>query len=476
MNMSKKHIIWTMAILVSSCSLKEVENPNVTEATYLGTPQAAQSWVAGLRREMALMMNQIISGTELVSDNYFNNRTENSKVFDIPVIAAYDPDVNNIQAGIQRVREMAEFGIAKVALSDTATTNNQKAEMMLYRGYAHLVSGELFTGLPAARQGPVMSPPDHLFQAIADFSNALDLFTAQDDKLVCALLKARAYYGLGDAGNARTNAATALANPLLLKQINYDGVNNVNNLMQMNIFSSSFNEYAPLPRLDFLDPKYFNTGSLVTDQKPVTIVKAEEAYLIIAEAQIAATQLTEARQTLKDMLTRTVSKRPVTMIDGSRQKKAGGNRTDYPVTADVQAKFDSNGSPLSGYILDRQAGLIPVYPVSGTKVTATDIDNAVDVDGLMYILYRLRQEIFLAEGRRMTDLGIRLPVSLTEQQNNPHVKPENTQPRLPSFIPLNKGMDDFTFDKANKIVTMKYDMNRILVQNKNAKEIFPFIH
>jgi len=263
---------------------------------------------------------------------------------------------------------------------------------------------------------------------------------------------------------------------LLLKQISYDGVNSVSNLMQTNIFSSSFNEYAPLPRLDFLDPKYFHVGASVTDQKPVTIVKAEEAYLIIAEAQIAANQLGEARQTLKDMLSQCVAKRPVVTINGNIQKRAGGNRNDYPVTADVQVKFDADAPAQANYILDRQAGLVPAYTVSGTKVTAGAIDNAIDSDGLLYILYRLRQELFIAEGRRMTDLGIRMPVSITEQQNNKNVTDADLQPVIPSFIPLNKGMDDFVYDKASKQVIMKYDMNRVLVQHKNAKEIFPFIN
>lgn len=469
------------SILISSltftaCSVKEVNNPNITEDTYLQTPQATQSWVTGLRKEMALMMNQVISGTEIISDNYFNNRTENSKVFDIPQITTYDADVNNIQAAIGRVREMATFGLEKVAPADTATTNSQKAEMMLCKGYAHLVSAELFTGLPGASQGAVLTPAEHFSLAVAAFTQAQELYATQNDKLICALLNARAYYGLGDAPNAIKEASSVLANPLLLKQVSYDGVNSVNNLMQTNIFTSSFNEYAPLPRLDFLDPKYFHTGSAVTDQKPVTIAKAEEAFLIMAEAQLAGSNLNDAKQTLKNLLTQCVAKRPGVMIDGSRQKRAGGNRTDYPVTADVQVMFDNTATPQSGYILNRQTGLVPAYTVSGTRVTITDIDNAMDTDALLYILYRLRQEIFMAEGRRMTDLGIRLPVSITEQQNNRNVRDSDVQPVLPAFIPGSKGMDDFVYDKANKIVAMKFDMNRVLVQNKKAKEIFPFIN
>lgn len=243
--------------------------------------------------------------------------------------------------------------------------------------------------------------------------------------------------------------------------------------MQTYLFSSTNNEFAPLPRLDFLDPKYFHTGLAANDQKPVTIVKAEESWLILAETQIAAGNLTEGRHSLKQLL-QLVANRPVVMVDDKKETRNGGNRTDYPLKA-VQVKFDADDAPRSNYVPDRQAGNVKVYTVSGTMVTANDLDAAITEDQLLYMLYRLRQEIFMAEGRRMTDLGIKFPVSQTEQLNNPHVKPEHLKAQIPVFIPLSRGMDDFTYDKTNGVVTMKYDMNAVLVKNKHAKEIFPLI-
>nr|WP_295874320.1 hypothetical protein [uncultured Chitinophaga sp.] len=472
--MKKRYI--TAALLagmlaMDSCS---VLNPNVTEPVFLENPNAAASWVTGLRRQLALTMNQVVVSTELVSDNYYNNRTLSSKVFDIPQIDYYDLDVNNLQIQIQRLREMSEYGLSKVLPADPAATAADSAEVYFSSAFAHMLSGELFVALPGSANGPVLTPSEHLQKAVRQLDQAISLSKNAAETAAYTLLKARAYYALGDAVNAAKFAAAAINNNgTLLRQVKYDGVNNVTNDMQTYLFSSTNNEFAPLPRLDFLDPKYFHTGLAANDQKPVTIVKAEESWLILAETQIAAGNLTEGRHSLKQLL-QLVANRPAVMVDDKKETRNGGNRTDYPLRA-VQVKFDADDAPRSNYVLDRQAGNVKVYTVSGTMVTADDLDAAITEDQLLYMLYRLRQEIFIAEGRRMTDLGIKFPVSQTEQLNNPHVKPEHLKAQIPVFIPLSRGMDDFTYDKTNGVVTMKYDMNAVLVKNKHAKEIFPLI-
>ena len=45
---------------------------------------------------------------------------------------------------------------------------------------------------------------------------------------------------------------------------------------------------------------------------------------------------------------------------------------------------------------------------------------------------------------------------------------------IPSFIPTAFGMDGFTYDATAKTAIMKFDMNRVLVANKTATQIFPF--
>ncbi|MCW3464723.1 hypothetical protein [Chitinophaga nivalis] len=460
----------------SGCS---VLDPNVTEPVFLENTNATQSWVVGMRRQLALTMNQVIVSTELVSDNYYNNRTLSSKVFDIPQIDYFDLDVNNLQANVHRLREMADFGLLKVLPSDITSTAADSSEAYFSKGYAHLLSGELFVALPASNVGPVLTSKEHLQIAISQFDKAITLISNDakrtTEKAAYTLLKARAFYALGDAANAARFAASIQGNTQLLLQVRYDAENEIVNDMQTYLFSSNNNEFAPLPRLDFLDPKYYHIVTSKTEQKPVTIVKAEEAFLILAETQIAASNLEAGRNTLKQLLSDVVRNRPVVFVDDRKETRNGGNRKDYPLTA-VKVKFDASDNTLhENYVLDRKAGNIKVYTISGTLVTDSDINAAITQDQLLYLLYRLRQEIFIAEGRRMTDLGIKFPVSQTEQLNNPNVKPEHIKAQIPAFIPLDRGMDDFTYDRANGVVTMKYDMNAVLVKNKHAKEIFPFI-
>ena len=451
------------------------DNPNITDDVYLTTTNVSTTWLTGMRRQMALTLNQVIPNTELVSDNYFNNRTLSNKVFDIPQIDNFDLDVNTLQSAIQRLREMAEYGLTTVAAADQATTNLQKAEMHFIYAYAHLLSGELFVGLPGTAKGPVLSPAEHFAKALTELDQAIALQSNATEKLIYTLVKARVYYNLGDAQQARTFATAAMANPLLLKQQAFDGQNGAANTFQTYIFSSTTNEFTPLPRLDFLDPKYYHTGTIALDQKPISYIKAEEAYLILAEIQASANDLAGSKTTLKNLLTEVIAKRPIISISDANETRNGGNRNDYPLTA-AKVKFDETDAERSGYVLNRKAGNVTIYQVSGTKVTPTDIDAAATQDALLYTIYRMRQEIFFAEGRRMTDLGIKFPVSQTEQLNNPNVKGAHLTAQIPTLIPLNRGMDDFINNAAAGVVTMKYDMNKVLVSNKTAKEIFPFIN
>ncbi|MBB5638842.1 tetratricopeptide (TPR) repeat protein [Pedobacter cryoconitis] len=469
-----KNIFIATAISISFLSCKK-DNPNITDEVYLNTTNVSTTWLAGLKRQMALTMNQVIVNTELVSDNYYNNRTLSNKVFDIPQIDNFDLDVNNIQSAIQRLRESSEYGLTTVINADKTTTAVQKAEMYFINAYSHLLSGELFTGLPGAAKGVVLSPAQHYALAITALDQALALQTDAGEKLAYTLLKARVYYDMGDAVQARIFATAAMANPLLLKQQAFDGQNGAPNDFQTYIFSSTTNEFAPLPRLDFLDPKYYNTTTIALDQKPVSYIKSEEAYLIVAEVQVSGNDLTGAQTTLKNLLTDVIAKRPVVSLSDVKETRNGGNRTDYPLTA-VKVQFDKNDIERSGYVLNRKIANINISTVSGTMVTADDINSATTQDALLYLVYRMRQEIFISEGRRMTDLGIKFPVSQTEQLNNPNVKPADLVAQIPAFIPKNREMDDFTNNTATGVVTMKYDMNKVMVANKTAKEIFPFIN
>ncbi|RXK86049.1 RagB/SusD family nutrient uptake outer membrane protein [Filimonas effusa] len=461
----------------SACQLKEVVNPNITEDTFIGSDQSASIWLNGTYRQLALVLNEVVVDAEITSDNYYNNSSLSNKVFDIPTILYSDLDVDNMQRAIGKLREMGSYGIEKIFPSDRLGTPSVKAEMYFLRGYAYLLGAETMNGLPMTANGRVGETTELLDSAINDFKQAVALHANATLRNSYNLALARAYYQKGDKTNAVAYAAIVKnANPLQLLQAVYDGQNGVSNTMQTYTYSSSTNTFAPLPRLDFLDPKLYHTGNITTDQKPISILKGEEAYLIMAEAALGNQQLAEAKTTLKSLLTDVVAKRPtVTIFDTLEKRK--GNRSDYAQSAAVKVKADAGATAVSGRILDRSAaaGGIKVYTISGTSVTAADIDAAGTIDELLYILCLMRQEIFISEGRRMTDLGIRFPVSQVEQLNNPNVTNAQTIATIPAYIPAATGMDNFSYDKTAGIVTIKYDMNKILVQNKNSKGVLPLL-
>jgi len=444
----------------------------VTEDIYLNTPAPSKSWVNGLKRQLALTMNSVLINTEMTSDNYFNNYTLYSKVFDGPQISYTDVDVNALQQEIGRLREMADYGLEIVVAEDEDVEDESVAYMHFCRGFALLLAGENFSGLPIEPLAEVSDWRTLLEVALEEFDIAIAQTADTEAIAAYQLLKARTYYRLGDLDNAKSIAGSLLNNTSLLYTVGFDGENGVGNEMQNATFTSTQNRFAPLPRLDFLDPKYFDEGTAASDQKPVSLAKAEEAYLIVMEALLAENDLNGAKTMGIDLLN-VVNTRPIELLDDSRELRNGTNRSDYPVTA-VQVRENGEAMFKDGYVLDRQAGDITVHTVSGTKVTEEDITAATTNDQLLYLVYRLRQEIFISEGRRMNDLGIRYPVSQTEQLNNPNVGDSFTQAVIPSFIPLDGGMDDFIVDGTTGNVTMLYDMNQVIVDNKTSEDVAPF--
>jgi hypothetical protein len=239
------------------------------------------------------------------------------------------------------------------------------------------------------------------------------------------------------------------------------------------VLTSSVNNFQPLPRLDFLDPKYPNRGTTVVS--PIAFLKAEEAHLIIAEGLLSDNNLVAAKDRLTQLLT-LVKSRTVEAVDSRLQLRGrAGGKTNYPNTADSKVSFAVGSPLLDGFVLARTATTM-VPTVSGTSVTAAQIAAAATIDDAQYLLYLMRQEIFIAEGRRMADLGIRMPVAQTEIIANANTKDGATYTLavIPSFIPTAFGMDGFTYDATAKTAIMKFDMNRVLVANKTASQIFPF--
>ncbi|MGH7618588.1 MAG: hypothetical protein ACREPM_15320, partial [Gemmatimonadaceae bacterium] len=270
--------------------------------------------------------------------------------------------------------------------------------------------------------------------------------------------------------------ATALlaANPTFIRLAVYDPVNGPTNSMQ-GVLTSSVNNFQPLPRLDFLDPKYPNRGTTI--QSPIAFLKAEEAHLILAEALLQSGDIAGTKARLK-LLLALVQSRTVETVDGTLQKRGrAGGKIIYPNTSDTKVAF-APGQPLvSGYVLTRQSTQLKIPTTSGTSVTSAQIDGIVTVDDGLYLLSLMRQEIFIAEGRRAVDLGIRIPVSLQEITANAKASASAAYAtaQVPSFVPLNFGLDGFTYDSVAKTVTIKNDMNRVIVQNKTSPLVLPLL-
>lgn len=472
-------LLLSSLLLLTSCDLLspgDIENPNVSEGDFVKSDGAMTAWVNGANKQMANVMSDYVELTELLSDNYYNNYSMTSQVFDIPFIQYTDDDVTTLQRDIGTLRETALEGLTKVAANDKTTTDAQRFNLTYIEGFSFLLAGEYFTCLPMENGGEVKPWRDQLNAAVDDFRVALSLAQTDEERAFVSNLAARAYRDLGDKTSAVAMARQALGySNDFVKQVEFDGANGQTNWAQFYLYEPKF---QPLPRLDFLDPKYFRYSS-ATEERPICIAKAEECHLILAEAASSDGQLDEARQHLHDLLT-LVKARPVQSgVNDQLETRGVGGYKLYPNSSDYRVAASADDSLRAGLVLDRQAPhLISVPYISGTSVTAAMIDRCTTADELLELTYLMRQEVFIAEARRAADLGIRLPVCETEANGNPSATgatdgTDYTKAYIPSYIPGDKGMDAFTMDTERKTVIIKYNMNRVLVEHK--QEACPFL-
>ena len=464
-----------LCLSLASCELLEpgdIVNPNVDEEAFLQSPNAMQTWVNGTEKNFALGIGAYCQLMEILSDNYYNNYSRSSNVFDFPRLLGTDDDVKDLQRYVGNMREAADYAFNKVARYDKNFTDEEKFKLYYIKAYSFILSGEHFTGLPITDGGEVKPWNEHLQLALANLDHALPLAGTDADRAFIHTLKARTYYRLGDKANAVAEAEASLtASADYVKQVMFDGDNGVNNVAQEAIWG---NWFQPLPRLDFLDPKYFMIKS--NEQRPICIAKAEENHLILAEAALADGNVTDAKLILHRLLA-LVNARPVqTNLDDHLEGRFNGGTKHYPNSSEYVVAASSDDPFRSGLVLDRQTPhLISVPYISGTSVSGDMIDRCTTVDETLELVYLMRQEIFMAEGRRVADLGIRMPVGDVEAAHTPSAR-GYTEALIPPFIPLNHGLDDFTMDEATRRVTITYNMNRVIVKNKNSEYVAPFFH
>jgi hypothetical protein len=458
----------------------EVVNPNLTEDVILNTENIMSSWIGGCERQVALISNASVTIGEIASDNYQNTRTFFNQNLDKLNIIFTDADLNTLQFAIHRLREMADYGLLTIAEVDPSTTDDHLALLHFYKGWSSLMAAEYFKGLPGTPSGPVLTPAQHLSAAINEFGLSIDLATKPETIVAATLARARAHYRSGLRTNALADAQTVVnADGSFVHMVEFDRVNTngpTSNIQAALFDRGSFDDLQPLPRLDFLDPKNFFISA--TEESPTALLKSEEAYLIIAEAQISQSSIAAAKLTMSDLLD-LVSSRPTPTLDDNVEGRTHAAPGSRPNTADVQVAASATDPLRSGLVLTRngEGVTIDVPTISGTSVNQGMIDAVSTEDEALELLYLLRQEIFMAEGIRMIDLGIRFVVSEVEILANPNIPAgdPSTIVSLPSFIdPIKAELDAFVFDATTNTCIIKHNLNRILVQNKASASVLPF--
>ncbi|RMF03209.1 MAG: hypothetical protein D6772_02445 [Bacteroidetes bacterium] len=456
-------------------ALKPV-NPDLSEEAVIGTTQSAARTINGLERQLAELQGEYVHLTEIASDNYLNTQTFYNQFLDVLNIDPTDDDINDTQFELARMRELAKAGLNTIGPGDPDYTADQEAQFNFFIGLSHLLAGELFTSLPAEPLGPAQSASQHLQLAEQFFRDGEAKAEDPFIKTSCTLARARALYYLGDKDGAVAAASAAIAaDPSFIRYVMYDRANSArtDNEMQNAVHDrGTFDDLQPLPRLDFLDPKY-NDIDPVNDMN-IPLLKIEEAHLILCEAAIADGELGVAQSIMKDLIA-LVATRPTSTFDDSvenRTERAPGSRPDSTNVA-VAA---SPGAPFRpGLVLDRNDGDVTVPIVSGTSVTDAMVDAISTEDEALELLYLMRQEIFFSEGRRMTDMGIKFTISQVELLANPNVKEGDLVATIPPFFEAIKDeLDAIEYTPGSDQCTIKHDVNAIIVANKTSDFVAPF--
>jgi tetratricopeptide (TPR) repeat protein len=465
-------ILLAIAIAFVGCDLIDgtnVTNPDLTLDNAVAAANSAELWLAGVERRTALVMNSFLVTAELSTDNYVNRNTFYNQNVDDGIIRSIDTDIENTNFQFARLRNQANFGINSVipdhdpGAAGTAT----EAELYFYLGYAYLLAAENMTSLPAEPEGVPQGPAVHFDLAISAFTQANSI--AADPSYDLAL--ARAHYGAGNKQQAVqfANAAISSGPADYVRYIEFDGIALLtSSTIQNAVYDrQTFNDLQPLPRLDFLDPKYGDLPGI--QESPIPMLKMEEAHLIIAEAHLSDNNLNLAKEKMQDIIG-LVDSRPTRAFNETEEGRIGNTMfPQRPNSSNFVVRADANSPFREGLVLDRnEATIVPT--ISGTSVTSDMVDALTDGTEALRTLYLLRQEIFFGEGRRMFDLGVRWPVSNVEALNNPNVSDADTQPVIPSYIPTPYfTMNEFDADFDTFEVTIAIDMNRVIAEQRGNR-------
>lgn len=486
-------LVLTTALLSNGCGdlidASKVENPQITDenlrANAVGGTTAI---VTGLRRQLAGTTGYHSLIGDLVSDNLDNRTSFYDNTLSTPRnITPTTFTFGTAYEDMVVLNALADFGLTVILPTDTKATNDQIAEIHFHKGMALLLLGENYRMFPVTENGDPVTGAQALQLAVTEFNTALPLIgsasaTTQAMRANCYLALARAYRLLGNKANAQSAANSALTVAASgtfaggATYVFYASQDNTAGFTTSTLLAAlvtrASNDIQPNPRLDFLDPKIINNTI------PMPVLKAEEAHLILAEIALSNGDLVGARTSMTNAVTLALTRTKSSFKDND-------TRSTRPNNSAMTVYSDSGHTypAVAGLIVTRSGATINVPTVSWTSQTAATIASLASLPagtGLLpgtarfdhiRTLYLLRQEILFGEGRRMCDLGIRLPVYKRQLDGNPKVAATvGASVLVPTYIPPT---DEYRrFSISGTVVTMLWDMNKEIATNINT--VSPF--
>ena len=442
----------------------EVNNPATTEDDLAEAKNPTASLIPGLRAMFARTVSRAFFA-EVISDNYSIHGTGINKTYDTPTEITEEL-LGSMYDFPQELRSLAAFVLNDIVPLDDNPDAADVQEARYYHGMAYLMLGEWFVAVPVEVDGTPVPSATLIQTAITELEAA---GTGGTFGLEVRAALARAYRLAGDVANAETHASAVLAaDANFLQARDFDGATITNTLYGL-LFLRSLKEMQPLPRLDFLDLKY------TSREAPIYVSKAEEMHLILAEADFSRDAFAAGRQHLVDAI-RLALTRPTEDFDDDDQR-LNLDLSERPHDAIIDIRADASSPFRSGLVLTRP-GTITTPTVASTSLDPDSILAILptETESLLHAFFLARQEMLFLEGRRMVDLGIKVPMTLEEIEANPSINVGDlgTVVFVPSYIPALDNMDLFTpaspYDAAGALtttqVTIMVDMNRVLAQMK----------
>lgn len=484
-------LIGALLLLAAGCEFLDptkVTNPRTTPEDLAQAGEPVRALMPGLRAQFGRVLASTAVIAEVVSDNYSVQRTGLNAALDNP--RGVTPDLVNSTSAVtgiywnsQELRALANFVLDSIRPIDPDPRPQDVTEAHYYRGMAYLLLAENFVAAPLDVDELPVPGSGLLARAIAELETAAA--GAGPFTLHALAALARAHRVAGDPVQAAAAAAAVLAaDPAYVFAPTFDpSVTSISNGPWIFIVLRALKEMQPLPRLDFLDPKY------TVRQAPIPVHKAEEMLLILAERDMAAGDWAGGREWLAQAVELARARPTETFFDDDL--RLSNDLRPRPRDAEMTVAADAASPFRAGLVLTRQVWVtengdrtrVPVEivtpTVSGTSLDPEDIRaiDAADTEQLFHTLWLARQEILMIEGRRMADLCIKLPMMLREINANRSIDEGDfgTVVFVPSWIPPSNQMDLFspaspyeadgeTFTTTE--ITILHDMNGLLAANR----------